>query len=259
MTSMKSLKTFVAIATLPAFVSLANAAAINDLPALDQCVKRFGTAGSKTEVFGFLPFSGDYFFGNVVIGDPDPYKADDYVVKTRFTSGDFTYHQHLKKDIHLDLDTDKNQRPSSGCVDYVNEANRGMEVVQLNWKGSSTIVASSSLSLRYHSFGPFSCYLGIDNGEWNIVLMCKLRLDENGVKQTVSSGYDVLKELNHLFFSPETADSPATICGLLQTGQVNAVMNSYALCMDKINAVKGAEFDPGYNSTTGYTGGVWEK
>ena len=140
---------------------------------LNQCQKKFGKSGNKNYVFGYLPLKGDYFYGEVTIGSAQ--QKDEYEVETLFKGGSFHYHQAIPyKNMDLTLDTNPDSVPASGCVDCENTFGRAAEVVQFNWKGSDTVVASTSWALWYKSFDSFDCYLGADNGSANIVLMCKL-------------------------------------------------------------------------------------
>ena len=250
---MKTVKTVLAIATVSACVSsgLAGAAAIDGHSELSQCQKRFGSAGSKTSVFGYLPLKGDYFHGSVSIGTAQV--VDENMTRTLFTSGSFTYHQAKgHKTVPLVLDADPDNTPPSECVDYLNEFNKGIEAIQFNWKGSSSLIASTSWSLHYESQGSFSCYLGADNGSWNIVLMCQERTGESGVQRQMAYGYEVISELNALLFSEQSDVTPASVCGVLKNGRANAPKGSYKACMENIMSLKAAQFDASFNATLGY-------
>lgn len=250
MKSMKAIRTIVSIAAMPACLSLADAASVNGQPELNECKKQFGPAGTETKVFGFLPLQGDYYYGSVIIGKQDPIDPESETAQTRFTSGSFTYYQHKQhKDVQLVLDTDPKQVPPSACADYINELHQGVEVVQFNLKGISPPVYSTSWALNYHSIGPFACYLGSDNGMWRIVLMCKMRLNEDGSQRQFDYGYEVINEIRNVLFGDESANVPATVCNLLKNGRVNGVKGRYSTCIENIVAQKTAEFVGSFNGT----------
>ena len=167
---------------------------------LDQCQKRFGTDGDKSHVFGYLPLKGDYFYGSVTIGSPET--TGEYTVETPFKDGSFHYHQAIPyKNLELTLNTDPAQVPPSECSDYENANGQAIEVVQFDWKGDDRILASTSWFLWYRSFGVFDCYLGADNGEANIVLMCKLP-DFLTIEQLASDSNQLYDQIRLLASNP---------------------------------------------------------
>ena len=197
---------------------------------LNQCQKRFGTSGNKSHVFGYLPLKGDYFYGDVTIGSPQ--QKDEYQVNTLFKGGSFHYHQAIPpKKMDLTLDADPAKVPPSECSDYVNAYDHAMEVVQFNWKGSDSVVASTSWSLGSRSFVGFDCYLGADNGNANIVLMCKLP-DFLTIEQLSADENLIYDQIRSLMGN---AGFIAEVCDYLGD---KAVKGKTELCRDNMQAIQ---------------------
>lgn len=199
---------------------------------LDQCQQRFGSSGQDTYVFGFLPLQGDVFHGKVTIGERQ--QKDEVSALTPFTSGSLEY--FLRKDLKtFDLKLQPVNRPQdvSACEDYVSEAGPNMEVVQLNWNGNPPMNAMTTWSLRYHSFGPLSCYLGAEPGNAEIVLMCKVHIGK-----TLVYPYQLIEELKTLFTDSKVVDA---VCQSLGD---EARSGTEAACRKNINGLKVLGLEP---------------
>ncbi len=170
---------------------------------LNQCQKRFGSSGLHTYVFGFLPLQGDVFHGRVTIGER--VQKDEVTAETPFTDGSLEYFFSRDAKVY-DLTLMPNDKPedASVCEDYESEAGSDMEVVQFNWNGKPPMNEITSWSLKYHSLGPLSCYIGAEPGDAEIVLMCKVH-----VGKTLVYPYQIFDELKALFSKSEIVN---TVC-----------------------------------------------